>query len=192
MILPEFTDSQIFTYLILPLLIFCARIVDQTMGILRIIWATKGMRQQAFIAGFFESFIWLMAISQIMNQVDNIYCYLAFAFGFATGNVVGITVEKKLSMGYVLVRLIFNNDASETFELLDKNGFQYTNTEASGRNGEVCMAFCTVKRKRLNDFLNIVNQTNPAVFYTVEEIKHIKNTDFIPTKKRWRRILQRK
>lgn len=64
------------------------------MGTLRIIFATKGLGTPPFITGFFESLIWLAAISQIMSQLDNVYCYLAFSAGFASGNVVGILLEK--------------------------------------------------------------------------------------------------
>ena len=72
-----FMDSELFMYVVLPLLIFIARIFDQSVGIMRIIFATKGLRHLALLVGFFESFIWLLAISQIMKHLDNFVCYFA-------------------------------------------------------------------------------------------------------------------
>ncbi|HUW07255.1 MAG TPA: DUF5698 domain-containing protein [Williamwhitmania sp.] len=54
----SFTDSNIFVYLLLPLIIFFARICDVTIGTMRIILVSKGQRNIAPILGFFEVFIW--------------------------------------------------------------------------------------------------------------------------------------
>lgn len=102
-------DTPLFNYFILPLLIFLARITDQTIGTIRLIYASKGFKYLAPLVGFFESLIWLTAISQIMKHLDNFYCYIAFAGGFAMGNFFGIFLEQKISIGVVLVRIVFQN-----------------------------------------------------------------------------------
>ena len=82
----QFTDHETFTFVILPVLIFCFRIVDQSIGTIRLIFAAKGLKKLAPVFAFFESFIWLLAIGQIMKHLDNIYCYIAYAGGYAMGN----------------------------------------------------------------------------------------------------------
>ena len=91
----RFFDSQTFMYIVLPLLIFVFRIFDQSIGTVRLILAAKGLKKLAPFFAFFESFIWLVAIGQIMKHLDNIYCYLAFAGGYAAGNYFGILLDRK-------------------------------------------------------------------------------------------------
>lgn len=169
-----FANSDLFVYVVLPILIFLSRILDQSIGILRIIFATKGFKLPAFLAGFFESLIWLLAIGQIMNHLDNIYCYLAFAGGFATGNVVGIYLEQKLSIGYLMVRVIFQKDSETTITLLREQNFRLTTTDAEGMGQPVKLVFSTIMRSRLKEFLTVLNKNNPNAFYTIEDVKMVK------------------
>src|SRR5690625_2164903 len=99
-------SPEIFSYVILPLLIFIARVCDVTLSTIRILFVMNGKRTIAPILGFFEAFIWLLAIGQIISDVNNIFAYLAYAFGFATGTYVGMYIEEKLAVGMVVLRLI--------------------------------------------------------------------------------------
>jgi len=87
--------SWTFQWIILPLLIFLARITDQTIGTLRLIFLSKGYRLIAPLLGFFEVIIWLVAVSQIMKHLDNVMSYVAYGAGFAMGNYIGMTIERK-------------------------------------------------------------------------------------------------
>lgn len=167
-------NSEAFIYVILPILIFLSRIMDQSVGILRIIFATKGLKYPAFFAGFIESLIWLIAIGQIMNHLDNMFCYLAYAGGFATGNVVGIYLEQKLSIGYVMVRVIFQKDSDTTIALLRDSDFRLTIGDAMGMEQPVKVVFSTIMRTRLKTFLKVLNHNNPNAFYTIEDVKMVK------------------
>ncbi len=80
-----FFSSDLFSYAILPLLIFLARICDVSIGTLRIIFVSKGVKKVAPVLGFFEVLIWIIAISKIMQNLDNYVNYIAYAAGFATG-----------------------------------------------------------------------------------------------------------
>ncbi|HPA70469.1 MAG TPA: DUF5698 domain-containing protein, partial [Bacteroidales bacterium] len=96
----EHLNTEIVNYLLLPLFIFLARIFDVSLGTLRIIFVTKGMRIIAPLVGFFEVLIWLLAISRIMQDLDNWVSYIAYAGGFATGNFVGMYLEERLAIGH--------------------------------------------------------------------------------------------
>jgi len=95
------TISEIYALIGLPLLIFFARVCDVSLGTIRIIFISKGIKYLAPIVGFFEILIWLLAISQIMQNLTNPYYYIFYAGGFATGNLVGIILDEKLSIGTV-------------------------------------------------------------------------------------------
>lgn len=176
-------DTPLFNYLFLPLLIFLARITDQTIGTIRLIYAAKGFKYLAPVVGFFESFIWLTAISQIMKHLDNIYCYFAFAGGFAMGNFFGIFLEQKISVGVVLVRVILQKYEEALGENLRAAGFGFTLIDATGREGSVKLLFSTIHRRELKKYLKIVHGIRPNAFYTVEDIRHVKGNVFERTKR---------
>ena len=97
-----FVSPEVWKWVILPLLIFCARITDVSIGTVRIVFIAKGMRLWAPVLGFFEVLIWLVAISQIIKNLTNPVTFVAFASGFAMGNYVGLLIEHKLAMGLAL------------------------------------------------------------------------------------------
>ena len=90
----------------LPLLVFFARVVDVTLGTLRIIFTSRGKKVLAPLLGFVEVFIWVSVIAQITRGANNIVAYLAYAAGFATGNYIGMLIENKLAIGMLVVRAI--------------------------------------------------------------------------------------
>ena len=176
-------DTPLFTYFILPLLIFLARITDQTIGTLRLIYAAKGFKYVAPFVGFFESLIWLTAISQIMKHLDNIYCYFAFAGGFAMGNFLGIVLEQKISIGVIMVRIFFQDYNNELGENLRANGFGFTLFDGEGKEGAIKLLFSTINRRDLKSFIKIVQKYHPNAFYTVEDVRQVKGNVFERTKR---------
>jgi uncharacterized protein YebE (UPF0316 family) len=176
-----FIHTDTFTFLVLPLLIFLARICDVTLDTVRIIYVQRGMKYIAPILGFFEVLIWLLAITQIMQHLTSAIHYIAYAAGFGAGNFVGIIVEEKLSVGTVLVRLITRKDTSQLVECLRKKGYRNTKHEASGEQGAVNIIFTIVKRKELATVLEIIKTCNPTAFYTVEDIRHASEDNGIAT-----------
>lgn len=178
-----FMESGVFTWLVLPLLIFIARIMDVTIGTMRLIFVSKGYKYYAPILGFFEVIIWLMAISQIMQHLDNIICYIAYGAGFAAGNYVGIYLEEKISLGTVMLRIIPKKDTSELIHHLREANFGVSAVEIEGMTGKLKMLFTTVKRKDLKEALGIIQKHNPQAFYTVEDIRTASEGYFRMTRK---------
>ena len=174
----EFLNSDLFRYMMLPLFIFVARIMDVTLGTIRIIFVTKGIRKIAPIFGFFEVLIWLLAISRIMQDLDNWVCYVAYAAGFATGNFVGMYFEEKLAIGHELIRVITRKDASSLIAELRTKGYGVTSVRAQGIEGEVAIIFVIARRSTIQEVLDMINQFNPRALYTVESIKYVNREIF--------------
>ncbi|MCX6256667.1 MAG: DUF2179 domain-containing protein [Bacteroidia bacterium] len=166
-------NSPVFTWVILPIMIFAARITDQSIGTLRLIFVSKGLKYIAPFIGFFESIIWLLAVSQIMKHLDNVICFVAYGSGFATGNYIGILLEEKISIGNAIIRIITRNDAQELIHYLRSNNYGITVVDATGSQGNVKIIFSTVKRKNLSHFVSIINDYNPNAFYTIEDVKSV-------------------
>ena len=102
--------SSIFSWVILPMLIFFARVLDCSIGTLRIIFIARSKKLLVPLLGFIEILIWLVAIRQIMENLTNVFYYIAYAGGFAMGNFVGICIEEKLAMGKLIFRIITQNN----------------------------------------------------------------------------------
>ncbi|MBK7214616.1 MAG: DUF2179 domain-containing protein [Bacteroidales bacterium] len=166
-----FQDSELFAWVILPLLIFLARICDQSIGTLRLIFISKGMKYIAPLLGFFEVIIWLLAVGQIMQHLDNWVCYIAYGAGFAMGNFIGIRIEERLSLGTVIIRVILSSESPELVSNLKEQNFGLTLVDGEGAKGKVKLIFSIIRRKEVQRFVGIVQQYNPNAFYTIEEVK---------------------
>jgi uncharacterized protein YebE (UPF0316 family) len=165
------TDSPVFTWVILPLLIFLARIMDVSIGTLRLIFVSKGYKFYAPLLGFFEVVIWLLAIGQIMQHLDNFMCYFAYGLGFATGNYLGIYLEEKMSLGTVLIRVVPKYDTTNLINHLRENSFGASLVDIEGMTGKLKMIFAIVKRKDIKEVMGIIHQHNPHAFVTIEDVK---------------------
>ncbi len=166
-------NSNLFLWVVLPFLIFLARICDVTIGTIRIIVVSKGKKRLASFLGFFEVLIWIMAISQIMKHLNNPACYIAYALGFAVGNYIGITVEEKLAMGTVVVKIFANGYAADLINSLKTSGCGVTCLEGHGTTGPVNVIQTIIKRSILPEVEQIIKHFNPKAFYAVEEIRAV-------------------
>jgi uncharacterized protein YebE (UPF0316 family) len=184
-----FFDSSLFTYGILPALIFLSRLFDVTVGTLRIIMVSKGQKSWAPILGFFEVLIWLIAISKIFQNLDNWVCYVTYAAGFATGNYIGLILEEKLAVGIVKIQIITRKKANKLIKNLVAAGYGITHHEAEGSNETVSIIYSIINRSEIQTVEEIVKTTNPKAFYSVEDVKSV-NKGIFPSKtvsSRWRK-----
>lgn len=177
-ILDTFFNSDLFTFLILPLLIFLSRIVDVTIGTIRIVMVAKGHKNIAPILGFFEVFIWLLAITRIIQNLDNWVCYVAYAGGFATGNYIGLIIEEKMAIGIVKIQIITSIDASNLIMNLKAAGYGITHHEAHGGNENVSIIYSIINRNEIQKVEEIVKTTNPKAFYSIEDVKSVSHGIF--------------
>lgn len=176
-------DSPVFTWVVIPLLIALARVVDVTLGTIRIIYISRGMKFLAPIFGFFEILIWLIAIGQIMKNLSNPVYYLAYALGFAAGNLVGIFVEERLAVGRVILRIITQRDATELVNYLRSSGYGVTTVEAEGSTGPVELIFTVIDREKVEAVVRSVQTHNPRAFYSIEDVRFVKEGIFPPSRR---------
>lgn len=178
-----FYHSETFRLFILPVAIFTARICDVSLDTLRIIYVSRGLKFLAAQIGFFEVLIWLIAISQIISNLTNPVLYIAYAGGFAMGNYIGITIEEKMAIGTVVIRVITQKDSAQLVEVLSADGYGVTHADAQGAMGPVKIIFTIVKRKDISSVLDIIQRFNPLAFYTIEDIRSVRQGVFPVPKK---------
>lgn len=129
------SSPMLIDYVIIPLLIMLARIADVSIGTLRIIMLSKNKKVIPPILGFFEVLIWIVAISRIMQDLDNYVTYVAYAGGFAIGNYIGIKIEEKLAMGVMIVRVVTSKPGCELIARLRAANYGVTTVDARGGQG---------------------------------------------------------
>jgi len=174
----DFIQSPYFTYIIIPILICLARIVDVSLGTLRILFVSKGFKRIAPILGFFEVLIWLFAIGIVMQNLTNIVNYFAYALGFALGNYIGISIEQKLAVGKVMVQVVTQRNASELITFLKNTNYGVTVIEAKGVIGPVNIIITVINRTKLPTVIAHIKSFNPKAFYLVEDVRFVSDTIF--------------
>ena len=162
-------SENIFSYVLLPLLIFFARIIDVSINTIRIIYVLGGRRFIATLMGFFESFVWLMAISQIFGHLDNWVCYVAYPAGFASGIFVGMMIEERIAYGKVIVRIITRKDVHELLTYFNQRYLRYTHVHAEGPDGKENLVFTVLERERLEDLLTTLKNILPTLVLALGE-----------------------
>ena len=180
---------------LLGILIFLARIVDVSVGTLRTITIIQGRTKIAFFLAFIETSVWLIVLSEVLPKVvAEPVLGVFYAFGFATGNVVGIMVEKRLAMGYANFRIITTKFAKEISRALRDKGFAVTTFEGEGKEGKVTEVYVACERKALPGLIKLVKQIEPDAFYIAEQagfISKIRRPTMVPATG-WRAVQKKK
>ena len=145
--------------LIAALSIFLLRLLDQTLGTLRILYVNKGKPLFGAILGFIESAIWIVAISQVIQDLNDPFLIFGYALGFAAGTIMGSYIENTIAIGDIVVRIFVpkDSDSEKVAEELRTNGLGVTIINGEGMQGEVTIAWCVTPRKRLKEVMKIVS-----------------------------------
>lgn len=160
----------------LPLFIFCARVMDVSLGTFRTICVVRGHRLLAACVGFFEVLVWLGAISSVMSSLNRPQNVIAYAGGFATGNWVGMWLESKLALGMQLVRVI-SREESHMAEGLREAGYVVTELKGEGRDAPVSICFVAAFRRHVRTLITKAREIDPSMYSTVEDVRE---TNFLP------------
>jgi len=160
-----------YTWVILPLIVFLARLTDVTLGTIRIIFVSRGRKYLAPLLGFVEVFIWITIVSQIVRGAQSIVAYLAYAAGFAVGNYLGMIVEERLAIGTLVIRVILPKDGAVLVERLRTEGYGATYVDGHGASGPVILIYTVVMRKELSHVVGLIQDVHPKAFFTVEELR---------------------
>ena len=143
--------------LIAALSIFLLRLLDQTLGTLRILYVNKGKPLFGAILGFIESAIWIVAISQVIQDLNDPFLIFGYALGFAAGTIMGSYIENTIAIGDIVVRIFVpkDSDSEKVAEQLRTNGLGVTIINGEGMQGEVTIAWCVTPRKRLKEVMKL-------------------------------------
>lgn len=151
--------------------IFALRVTDMTFDTLRMLFVVRGSKGIAWVLGFMQSAIFVIAFSSVLSNLDNPLNIVGYAAGFATGNVVGILIEQRLAIGYTHVQIVSSRRGAALAQTLRENGFAVTEIPARGRDGMVSMLSLSVRRKQVAVVEGIVHETDDGAFVTTEDVR---------------------
>ncbi len=156
------------------LIIFSLRLTDMALGTLRFLVGMRGNKGLSWILGFFQSIIFVLAITSVLSRLDNFLNLISYAAGFATGGVLGVWIEEKMALGYVRVQVVSSLRGAELAEILRAEGFAVTEVSARGKDGMVSLLNIAVLRKRVSLAAKIVGEVDEEAFVTTEEMRSVR------------------
>jgi len=156
------------------LLIFFLRVGDMSLDTIRVLFMVRGKKLLVWVLGFFQALIFVVAISSVLTQLNNVLNIIGYATGFATGNIVGMMIENKLAIGHVLVNIISSNRGSFIAERLRASGYAVTEIAGRGMNGTVFELHASVLRKDVSQVETIVLESDPQAFVTAEDVRPVR------------------
>ena len=160
--------------LLIAMGIFALRVVDMSMDTVRLLFVVRGKRLLSWILGFFQSAIFVVAISAALANMDNILSLLGYAAGFATGNVVGMIIEERLAVGHIHLTIMSSLRGASIAEQLRAAGYAVTEISGRGRAGTVNVLHVDVKRKAIDHAETIILEADPDAFVTAEDVRPLR------------------
>jgi len=122
-----------------------------------------------------EVLIWISVAGTVINQIHaRPELAVFYAFGYATGNVVGILVERKLAFGLIIFKVITSKMGIGLVEALRKKRQPVTVFRGEGMNGPVTELYMACKRKHLKWILPLVMNLDPDAFYIIEQARDMR------------------
>lgn len=159
------------------LFVFVARICDVSIGTIRTIMTVQGRTIISFVLALFEITIWVLVASTVINQLkEKPILIIFYAFGYATGNVVGILVEKKLAFGIIILKLLTRTAGQEIANYLRGKGQAVTVFVGEGMKGPVSELYIACRRRDLKWILPEVQKMDKDLFYIIEQARDMSKT----------------
>ncbi len=156
---------------LLPILIFLIRVTDMSLDTLRVLFVVRGRRPQAWVVGFVQSALWVIAVTSVLSHLDNLLNVLAYAAGFATGNVVGMRIEERLAIGHSHLRVISRQRGEAVAEAVRSAGYAVTELSGRGKDGTVAILTTSVRRRDIDPVRSEVLQADPDAFVTLSDVR---------------------
>jgi uncharacterized protein YebE (UPF0316 family) len=164
-------DFDMYTYVVIPLLIMFARICDVSIGTLRVMFVSKGYRKLAAFLGFLEVMIWVLVGRQVLVKSTAMIHFVAYAVGFGIGNYIGLVIEDMMSLGIVLVMTVLHKSNPDLLNFLKEHDIGFTVVEGEGVQENVEIVFSVVQRENLSKVVQAIKLFSPKAFYSIEDIR---------------------
>jgi uncharacterized protein YebE (UPF0316 family) len=158
----------------LPPLIFLLQSANMAFDTFRTLAVARGRRATAWAAGFSQAFLFVVAIAGVLQNLSDPWNLVAYAAGFATGNVVGILAESGFAPGHSLLRVVSPHRGSAIADALRRQGWGATEIPGRGQDGTVTLIFCHVPRREAARVSERIVSIDPEAFITSENVRQFR------------------
>jgi uncharacterized protein YebE (UPF0316 family) len=165
---------RIFDPRFIPLIIFTLRTFNLTLSILRLLSVVRGRRLVAWVLALVQSFIYITTFAGLLSDITNPLSILAYAGGYATGNVLGMWVENRLAPGYNLLRITSSNFGTAILDALHQQGYGATELPGAGKEGTVSVIYSFVPRKSMASLKSSILSIDPQAFLTTLPVRQLR------------------
>jgi uncharacterized protein YebE (UPF0316 family) len=160
--------------LLIPPLIFLLRTIDLSLSTLRTLAIARGKRLPAWVLGFGQSLLFVTAIVWTLENLGNPINLLAFALGFASGNVAAIQIENWLAPGHSLLRILSREQGPAIAQSLYASGYGATELDGQSPQGPVTLILSYLPRKKVGAASRRIAEVDPSASITVEHVTQLR------------------
>lgn len=158
---------------IVALLVFVVRVLNMALDTVRMLAVMRGMKTVAWLLGFFQTVLYVLALGPVIKDLDNPLNIIAYSVGFATGNVIGMMIEKRLAFGYVNITVMSPTNGQKIADSLREHGHAVTEIPARGKDGAVEVLEISVQRKFAKEVQDTALDCDPDAFITSRDIQRV-------------------
>jgi uncharacterized protein YebE (UPF0316 family) len=166
-------DWSLIPAALVPFLILVIRSGNLSLATLRVLTVVRGRKRAAWALGFVQSLLFVTVIAGVLKNLDNPWNLVAYAAGFATGNVLGIIIDDRIAHGYSLLRITSSQRGAAILEALHQAGMGATEVAGSGRDGTVSLIYSYTPRRKVRKIEDLVLQNDPQAFMTLLQVRQI-------------------
>jgi uncharacterized protein YebE (UPF0316 family) len=152
------------------LVIFAARVVDVSLGTIRVQLIVRGRKYLAALIGFVEVLIFILIVSRVINDIRNWPYVLAYAAGFATGTMMGILLSQRMARAIVEVTIITHDSWEEIEAAVREAGFACTRYLGMGREGPVEVLSVVCSTRELPHLTDVVTKADGKAFLYTQQL----------------------
>ncbi len=153
--------------------ILIINIVYVSFSTVRMILTLKGRRYLAAFVSTFEVVVYIVGLSIVLENLEEIQNIIAYAVGFALGIIIGSKIEERLALGYITVNVISTNPDLPFSKTLREKGFGVTTWKSYGKEGERLSIQVLAPRKQEMFLYKLITDIDPKAFIISYEPKHI-------------------
>lgn len=156
------------------LFIFVLRVIGVALSTVRVLVMMRGQKLLSMVMGFFEVLVYVIAIGQVVNNLENVWNILGYCLGFSAGTLIGMWLDERFIRGFASVRIVSRYKAQRLGESIREAGYGATVAWGSGQRGSVGIVTATVLRQEVPAVCRVADEVDPEAFVTVEEARAVR------------------
>ena len=157
--------------------IFIAKLVEVALATVRNVLINRGEKLRGALIGFVEVLIWIVVVGNVLGSItEDPLKVLVYCLAFSCGNYVGVIIENKLAIGTACIQAVVAEEMKDELSAaLREKGFGVTIIQGQGMESTVDVLMIYLKRKCVNEAIELIRGYCPSSMVTVNDVRHLKN-----------------